>query len=184
MRGCPSWRTPSPPSDGVGACAEPASARAWRRPGWSWRAQPAPFWLVVTVTPDARTAVQPGPQGRRVPVQPLWRRAAAIWAAVWQRCRVTSSQLYLSVRVPWVRLTLSRRVSRQRPSAGWAAVPSSSTHSPCSLGTGCPGSGCRCRADAAPGVSRPGGHGRARPRGRRCVPAGSGCPRRRPAGRR
>ena len=55
---------------------------------------------------------------------------AAIWAAVRQRCAVTSGQPYLSVRGPWTRVALSRWVSRQRPSAGWAAVPSSSTQRP------------------------------------------------------
>ena len=74
-------------------------------------------------------AVHAGPHRRKVPVQPWRRRTSATSAAVRQRYSVTSGQPYLSVRVPWVRLALSRRVSRQRPSAGWAALPSSSTHS-------------------------------------------------------
>ena len=76
------------------------------------------------------TAVHAGPHRRRVPVQPWRRRTSAISAAVRQRYSVTSGQPYLSVRAPWARLALSRRVSRQRPSAGCAALPSSSTHSP------------------------------------------------------
>ena len=104
-----------PPGTAIG---EPAAPRSGLRSA-GLRVQPGS---------GPRPTGQAGPHGRGVPFQPRRRRTAAISAAVRQRFSVVSGQPYLRVSVPWTRFALSRRVSRQRPSAGWAASPSSSTH--------------------------------------------------------
>jgi hypothetical protein len=75
-------------------------------------------------------AVQAGPHARMRPVQPLWRSTLAISLATRHGSSVTSVHPYRSVTIPIAALALSRRTSRQRDSAGWAARPSSSTSTP------------------------------------------------------
>ena len=74
---------------------------------------------------------QPGrTHGRGEPGQPRRLSRVATAAAVSHRCSSRSRKPNLSVRMSWSVLALSRRLSRHCSSAGCAAVPSSSTHTP------------------------------------------------------
>src|SRR5437868_1812563 len=79
----------------------------------------------------ASLRAQPGRgHGCAAPVQPRRRSTVATSAAVWHLRSPRSAKPNLSVTIPPTRLALSRRLSRHCSSAGWAAVPSSSEHTP------------------------------------------------------
>ena len=69
-------------------------------------------------------------QGWGEPGQARRRSTAATSAAAWQRRSPSSSRPNLRVTMPRTAFALSRRLSRHCSSAGCAAVPSSSTHTP------------------------------------------------------